>query len=84
MIMPKAQARADKILCCLNLPGDAPALVPTSAGGLQLEWHRAGLDVEISIELNGEADIWIKGGDVASIARHALQRTGPAPFADGD
>lgn len=25
----------------------APSIVPTSDGGLQLEWHRAGLDVEI-------------------------------------
>ena len=29
-------------------PGTAPpAMVPTSDGGLQLEWHRSGLDVEI-------------------------------------
>ena len=27
-----------------------PAIVPTSRGGIQLEWHRAGADLEIEIE----------------------------------
>jgi hypothetical protein len=31
----------------------APTIVPTAGGGLQLEWHRAGLDVEL---LFGEED----------------------------
>jgi hypothetical protein len=33
----------------------APAIVPISGGGLQLEWHRAGLDVEVVVGL-GEDD----------------------------
>lgn len=27
-----------------------PAVVPTSRGGIQLEWHRAGADLEVEIE----------------------------------
>ncbi|HEY3241769.1 MAG TPA: hypothetical protein VGM03_00330 [Phycisphaerae bacterium] len=34
------------------LPDDAPApaVVPTSRGGLQLEWHTRGIDLEIEFE----------------------------------
>jgi hypothetical protein len=31
----------------------APIMVPTAGGGVQLEWHRAGFDVEV---LFGEED----------------------------
>ena len=31
----------------------APAVVPTVRGGLQLEWHRQGVDLEIEFEPDG-------------------------------
>ena len=31
----------------------SPAVVPTSAGGIQFEWHRKGIDLEIEIEALG-------------------------------
>ena len=31
----------------------APALVPTVRGGIQLEWHRQGVDLEIEFEPDG-------------------------------
>ncbi|HUE08034.1 MAG TPA: hypothetical protein VMP41_11450 [Acidimicrobiales bacterium] len=34
-----------------------PAIVPTSAGGVVLEWHRGPIDLEISISPKGEADV---------------------------
>lgn len=33
----------------------APSLVPTSRGGIQLEWHTGGVDVEIECLPNGQA-----------------------------
>jgi hypothetical protein len=32
----------------------APSVVPTPTGGVQLEWHRGGLDVEIEFNANEE------------------------------
>jgi hypothetical protein len=40
----------------LNTP--TPAIVPISGGGLQLEWHRAGLDVEIVVGLGDEDGLY--------------------------
>jgi hypothetical protein len=35
--------------------GPLPAIVPTVDGGVLLEWHRAGLEMEIEVEPTGEA-----------------------------
>jgi hypothetical protein len=37
----------------------APSIVPTSDGGLQLEWHRAGLDVEVLFSPEEDNSIYI-------------------------
>lgn len=45
---------AGRFLATVMAPSTpAPTIVPTSTGGLQLEWHRAGFDVEL---LFGEED----------------------------
>lgn len=36
------------VIACPNLP--APALVPTARGGVQIEWHMRGIDLEIRVE----------------------------------
>jgi len=41
----------------------APALVPTFAGGIQLEWHTKGADVEIEIGPGGSV-----AGDVEDLS----------------
>jgi hypothetical protein len=54
-----------------------PALVPTSAGGVVLEWHRAGTDLEIEFTLKGEADVSFddeSGGDFEGPLEHWLPR----------
>lgn len=38
-----------------------PAIVPTNVGGLQLEWHRRGVDLEIRIEPTGQATYFFEG-----------------------
>lgn len=45
----------------------APAVVPTSAGGVQLEWHTRGIDLEIEVHEDGRVS-----------ACFADQRTGAA------
>lgn len=37
----------------LSQHSSVPIIVPTSAGGVQLEWHRQGVDLEIEIGPNG-------------------------------
>lgn len=36
----------------------APSIVPTSTGGVQFEWHRLGIDLEIEIDPNEEPTVW--------------------------
>ena len=38
------------LLQTLELDGPAPLVVPLSYGGLQLEWHEQGIDLEIEVE----------------------------------
>lgn len=42
-------------------PGvDLPAVVPTVRGGLQLEWHNNGLDVEVEIASDGPVSLFME------------------------
>lgn len=40
----------------------APLVVPTASGGIQLEWHCAGVDLEIYIEEDGQVSVWCREG----------------------
>jgi hypothetical protein len=35
-----------------------PTLVPRFGGGIQMEWHMNGVDLEISVEADGSASVW--------------------------
>jgi hypothetical protein len=35
----------------------APAIVPTRRGGVQLEWHERGIDIEVEIDPSGEIHV---------------------------
>jgi hypothetical protein len=35
-----------------------PSMVPTSTGGVQFEWHRSGIDLEIEVDPNEEPTVW--------------------------
>ncbi|MER7275859.1 hypothetical protein ABT369_15510 [Dactylosporangium sp. NPDC000244] len=37
-----------------------PQIVPTYDGGLQLEWHCAGVDLEVAVESNGQVSVWFR------------------------
>lgn len=36
----------------------SPTLVPTVRGGLQLEWHRRGVDIEVEVSPDGSVSWW--------------------------
>lgn len=38
----------------------APSVVPTNRGGIQLEWHRAGADLEVRIESPGRMEVFFE------------------------
>ena len=35
-----------------------PQIVPSSVGGVQLEWHEEGIDLEIHVTGTYQADVW--------------------------
>lgn len=43
----KADLALNTLLAVMNAESPPPAIVPTSNGGIQLEWHRSGIDLEI-------------------------------------
>lgn len=45
---------------------EIPYFVPTSAGGIQLEWHLRNLDIEIELTSNGRFDFFLEKGDELS------------------
>jgi hypothetical protein len=54
-IAPEAVEAAGRFLATvMSSSTPAPTIVPTSSGGLQLEWHRGGFDVEL---LFGDEDV---------------------------
>jgi hypothetical protein len=36
----------------------APAIVPTTPGGVQIEWHTNGIDLEIEVESTSRINVW--------------------------
>jgi hypothetical protein len=40
----------------------APQIVPVSDGGLQLEWHCAGVDLEVYVDSDGRVSAWCREG----------------------
>lgn len=64
-ISPYVVVRALRLLLD-SLPdkGPAPQVVPMADGGLQLEWHRRGLNIEVTVPPSGPVEVWYE--DVAS------------------
>lgn len=60
---PSEQAARKAIDILTDLVGEGarmPAIVPTSKGGIQLEWHNSGLDVEIEIDAAGAVTAYVE------------------------
>ena len=41
-----------------------PEVVPTWEGGIQVEWHRNGVDLEIESTSSGDVEFYVRGPDV--------------------
>ena len=67
VITNEAIAGAAKVLVHLQPPLEAPQpnVVPGSSGSVQLEWHKAGLDVEIHVSSAGNVTAFLstEGGE---------------------
>ena len=52
---------AGKYLSAVMAPEtDAPSIVPTADGGLQLEWHKAGVDVEVLFSDSEDGALYVR------------------------
>jgi hypothetical protein len=57
---PCAEATANLLLSVLDSGTPKPFVVPTSRGGIQLEWHRAGVDLEVEIESPARVNVFFE------------------------
>ena len=61
---PSIIAYARSTLNSVMMPSTpAPSIVPLSGGGLQLEWHTNGYDIELAIYAAGEAELSVSYPD---------------------
>ena len=49
-----------------------PAVVPTVRGGVQLEWHRGGIDLEIEIQSPSEIRLFLEDASRGEISEQTL------------
>lgn len=57
-----AVTAAEIILNLMDSEMPAPSIVPTTGGGVQLEWHRAGADLEIEIQSPTKVEVFFEDG----------------------
>lgn len=58
-VHPRAAVTALEVLYSVAGYGaSAPSIVPTTAGGIDLEWHRGGIGLVVSIGPTGETSAW--------------------------
>ncbi len=55
-----AEATTNLLLSVLNSDTPKPFVVPTSRGGIQLEWHRAGVDLEVEVESPARVNVFFE------------------------
>ena len=55
-----AETTTNLLLSVLDSGTPKPSVVPTSRGGIQLEWHRAGVDLEIEIESPDRVNVFFE------------------------
>lgn len=56
---PRAAAEALRLLAkTMRSDAPAPLVIPTSAGGIQLEWHARGIDLEVEASSPGRVSVF--------------------------
>jgi hypothetical protein len=58
-----------------------PQVVPSTAGGVQLEWHQKGVDLEIHITAPYHCELWFKDHTSPNDPPVALELTAPEDYA---
>lgn len=60
-IDPRAAAVAHRLLLeIMQVETPVPSVAPLSDSGIQLDWHRRGLDVEVMISPEGRTSTWCR------------------------
>lgn len=58
-IRPEYAASALRLLqSIMDSETAAPSVVPTNLGGIQIEWHASGIDLEIEVESTSRISVW--------------------------
>jgi len=58
-IRPEYAASAIRLLqSIMDSETLAPSVVPTNLGGIQIEWHASGIDLEIEVESTSRIGVW--------------------------
>jgi hypothetical protein len=58
-LSPEAAMAALRLLLrVMHANTPPPAVVPLSCGGVQLEWHRGGMDIELTVPVTGPVEVW--------------------------
>lgn len=60
---PTAQFVTDVLRSVMVSQTPAPAIVPVSGGGLQVEWHRSGLDIELYVAKPHQTELYVSFSD---------------------
>lgn len=77
-ISPTAAFTALQFLEQLPAHAPRPSLVPTSKGGLQIEWHAGGVDIEIECMATGHAHFFADDGDAGEVEERWIVPGHPA------
>lgn len=60
-VQPDAVVLAVRVLLVIATdPLPLPAVIPTFGGGVQLEWHDVGVDLEIEVDPLGGVEVWFR------------------------
>jgi hypothetical protein len=66
------QAAMDRMNAVLRPNSPAPRVVPLSSGGLQLEWHRQGIDLEIVFDRDEALSFYYRNRASGEEGDHSL------------
>lgn len=79
---PRAVERALELLWAI-MPEDGPlpVIVPTHGGGIQLEWHRTGADLEVEVTPGGSAHVYFEDPE-ADVEMEAEMSSDPVRLRD--
>ena len=77
-VPPDAAATALDIVVRALLEGAPyPHITPLSSGGLQIEWHEADLEIEVTVDREGVVTVWCNDAQAGTDTEFTDQRGSP-------